>query len=107
MLLSVVKSITKFTSHGSASVNAINIEDDIRENEKKSIAILDKNAPVIDAPADCKLRWLRSQIIGGTAEIQTPFGKRKLTYADHTAYGRCLQYIEDYIIKTVLPFYGN
>ncbi|KAI3754423.1 hypothetical protein L1987_54206 [Smallanthus sonchifolius] len=69
--------------------------------------ILDKGAPGGDSSVDTKLRWLRSQIIGGFAEIQTPFGTRKLTYADHTASGRCLRYIEDYIIETVLPFYGN
>ncbi|KAJ9564717.1 hypothetical protein OSB04_000683 [Centaurea solstitialis] len=61
----------------------------------------------IGSSHDAKLRWLRSQIIGGMAEIQTPFGKRKLTYADHTASGRCLQYIEYYIIQNVLPFYGT
>ncbi|KAI3717530.1 hypothetical protein L1987_69212 [Smallanthus sonchifolius] len=67
--------------------------------------ILDKGAPGSDSSVDTKLRWLRSQIISAFAEIQTPFGTRKLTYADHTASGRCLRYIEDYIIETVLPFY--
>ncbi|XP_071695197.1 uncharacterized protein [Rutidosis leptorrhynchoides] len=69
--------------------------------------IQDKNLQDIDSNADAKLAWLRSQIIGGDAEIHTPFGIRKLTYADHTASGRCLYYIEDYIIINVLPFYGN
>ncbi|CAI9753072.1 unnamed protein product [Fraxinus pennsylvanica] len=54
-----------------------------------------------------KLSWLRSQIIGGNAEFNTPFGKRMLTYSDHTASGRSLQYIENYILDHVLPFYGN
>ncbi|KAI3825035.1 hypothetical protein L1987_06510 [Smallanthus sonchifolius] len=69
--------------------------------------ILDKGAPESDSSVDTKLRWLRSQIIGGFADIQTPFGTPKITYADHTASGRCLRYVEDYIIETVLPFYGN
>ncbi|GJN13604.1 hypothetical protein PR202_gb00325 [Eleusine coracana subsp. coracana] len=30
-----------------------------------------------------------------------------LTYADQTASGRSLRYIEDYLVKEVLPFYGN
>ncbi|KAL8233590.1 hypothetical protein R6Q59_019690 [Mikania micrantha] len=67
----------------------------------------DSGGPEGESGLDAKLRWLRSQIIGGYAEIQTPFGTRKLTYADHTATGRCLRYIEDFIIQTVLPFYGN
>ena len=53
-----------------------------------------------------KLQWIQSQIIGGNVEFGTPFGRRRLTYADHTATGRCLRYIEDYIINHVLPVYG-
>lgn len=54
-----------------------------------------------------KLSWLRSQIVGGDAEFSSPFGVRRLTYADHTASGRCLRYIENYINDNVLPFYGE
>ncbi|XP_047168093.1 uncharacterized protein LOC124836894 [Vigna umbellata] len=54
-----------------------------------------------------KLRWLRSQIIGCHAEFDSPFGKRKVLYADHTASGRSLHYNENFIINHVLPFYGN
>ncbi|PKI60163.1 hypothetical protein CRG98_019433, partial [Punica granatum] len=55
--------------------------------------------------ADEKLSWLRSQIIGADAEFMSPFGRRRITYADHTASGRCLQYIENFIANNVLPFY--
>ncbi|KAG5041288.1 hypothetical protein JHK85_013764 [Glycine max] len=54
-----------------------------------------------------KLHWLRSQIIGNDAEFDSPFGKRKVVYADHTASGRSLHYNENFIIKHLLPFYGN
>ncbi|KAE9449841.1 hypothetical protein C3L33_18257, partial [Rhododendron williamsianum] len=57
--------------------------------------------------AENKMDWLRSQIIGGDMEFESPFGERRLTYADHTASGRCLHYIENYIIDNVLPSYGN
>ncbi|KAJ4714476.1 Cysteine desulfurase [Melia azedarach] len=57
--------------------------------------------------ADKKLSWLQSQVIGNSSEFDSPFGKRRLTYADHTASGRSLRYIEDYIINKVLPCYGN
>ncbi|RZC44245.1 hypothetical protein C5167_037202 [Papaver somniferum] len=68
----------------------------------------DKEKKVVDDDEnEKKLRWLRSQVIGDDLQIGTPFGKRKLVYADHTASGRCLHYIEHYIIQNVLPFYGN
>ncbi|KAL2607800.1 hypothetical protein R1flu_026373 [Riccia fluitans] len=54
-----------------------------------------------------KLEWLRSQIIGRDIECLTPFGKRLVHYADHTASGRSLMFIENYIIQKVLPVYGN
>ncbi|RWR90658.1 putative cysteine desulfurase [Cinnamomum micranthum f. kanehirae] len=54
-----------------------------------------------------KCAWLRSQLVGNDVEFDTPFGKRHLTYADHTASGRCLHHIENYIVENVLPFYGN
>ncbi|KQJ91939.1 hypothetical protein BRADI_4g40700v3 [Brachypodium distachyon] len=57
--------------------------------------------------SDSKISWLRSQLIGKDAEFYTPFGRRLLTYADQTASGRSLHYIEDYILNEVLPFYGN
>jgi len=56
---------------------------------------------------DDKVAWLRSQLIGKDVEFDTPFGRRVLTYADQTASGRGLRYIEDYIVNEVLPFYGE
>jgi hypothetical protein len=49
------------------------------------------------AAADHKLEWLRSELIGKDVEFDTPFGRRALTYADQTASGRSLRYIEDYL----------
>ncbi|KAK2384842.1 putative cysteine desulfurase [Trifolium repens] len=57
--------------------------------------------------AEEKLCWLRSQIVGNDAEFDSPFGRRKLLYADHTASGRSLHYNENFIINYLLPFYGN
>ncbi|KAL9229739.1 hypothetical protein vseg_005174 [Gypsophila vaccaria] len=54
-----------------------------------------------------KLNWLRSQIIGGETEFDSPFGRRRITYADTTATARSLRFIEDYILSSVLPYYGN
>ncbi|CAL4984797.1 unnamed protein product [Urochloa decumbens] len=59
------------------------------------------------ARAEERVEWVRSQLVGRDAEFETPFGRRALLYADHTASGRSLRYIEDYILNHVLPFYGN
>ncbi|GMI98083.1 hypothetical protein HRI_003477600 [Hibiscus trionum] len=73
----------------------------------ESFRDLEMGVPKVNS-VDKRLSWLRSQIIGGgDVEFESPFGTRKLTYADHTASGRCLQYIENFIIANVLPFYGN
>ncbi|RZC75889.1 hypothetical protein C5167_000050 [Papaver somniferum] len=74
----------------------------------KEKEIVDENEFIEEEEEEEKLNWLRSQVIGGDDfEFETPFGKRRLVYADHTASGRSLHYIETYIVKNVLPFYGN
>ncbi|GJM93247.1 hypothetical protein PR202_ga09791 [Eleusine coracana subsp. coracana] len=59
-----------------------------------------------DSPTG-KLEWLRSQIIGAEAEFASPYGTRRITYADHTASGRCLRFVEEFVMQNVLPYYGN
>ncbi|MCF6325830.1 MAG: aminotransferase class V-fold PLP-dependent enzyme [Devosiaceae bacterium] len=50
---------------------------------------------------------LRAGLIGEGAEIVTPSGVKKITYADYTASGRALVQIEKFVIEQVLPFYAN
>ncbi len=42
---------------------------------------------------------LRKEIIGRDFFFKTPFGQRLLTYADYTASGRSVKFIEKYLIK--------
>ena len=51
-------------------------------------------------------QYLRSEIIGGDAEIDTPFGRRRLLYADYTASGRALGFMEDGL-RRLLSIYAN
>ncbi|MFT2109982.1 aminotransferase class V-fold PLP-dependent enzyme [Marinomonas sp. 2405UD68-3] len=53
------------------------------------------------------LLHIRNNIIGDNTYTKTPFGERKLTYADYTASGRSLAFIEKSITQSVLPFYAN
>lgn len=50
---------------------------------------------------------IRQSVIGAGAPIRTPFGDMPLIYADYTASGRALTFIEDYIRQQVLPYYAN
>jgi selenocysteine lyase/cysteine desulfurase len=50
---------------------------------------------------------IRESVIGSDHYIDTTFGKKPLVYADYTASGRSLGFIEDYIRDHVLPFYAN
>ena len=43
--------------------------------------------------------FLRDQTIGADVPLQTPFGERLLVYADFTASGRSLRFVEDYLAE--------
>lgn len=50
---------------------------------------------------------IRESVIGKDTAVETPFGLRRVTYADYTASGRSLSFVEDYIREQVLPLYAN
>jgi selenocysteine lyase/cysteine desulfurase len=54
-----------------------------------------------------QLERIRSAVIGDDAVLDGPFGPRRLVYADWTASGRSLAFIEDVIRDAVLPLYAN
>lgn len=53
------------------------------------------------------LRRIRESVIGEDHVMTTPYGRRRVTYADYTASGRALSFIEDAIREVVLPSYAN
>jgi Selenocysteine lyase len=50
---------------------------------------------------------IRESVIGDDQVMVGPFGPRRVTYADYTASGRALGFIEDVIRNDVLPRYAN
>jgi selenocysteine lyase/cysteine desulfurase len=56
---------------------------------------------------DRLIETIRRSVIGADTAVFTPFGLRRVTYADYTASARSLSFIEDFIRETVLPLYAN
>ncbi len=53
------------------------------------------------------IETIRTSIIGSDEVVVGPFGPRPVVYADYTASGRALTFIERYIADVVLRFYAN
>ena len=48
---------------------------------------------------DRLLRYVADNVVGNDATFSGPFGRRKVVYADYTASGRSLSFIEKYIYQ--------
>jgi selenocysteine lyase/cysteine desulfurase len=71
-------------------------------------ALEHRGAPVLDPAArERLLAYVRASVIGEAEAVETPYGARRVVYADYTASGRSLAFIEDHLREVVLPLYAN
>ncbi|XP_066254164.1 uncharacterized protein [Euwallacea similis] len=92
-------------SYGNRKLYAFPEDYPIRSSRQKSGSV---NSLVKKSEDVNKLiKYIDDNIVGKNNAFLGPFGRRKVVFCDYAASGRSLQFIEEYILREVLPTYGN
>jgi len=79
--------------------------------EAKRLSVLEEKAwrESLEKNKEKLLLTIRESAAGSHTNtlLKTVFGPKPLFYADYTASGKSLSFIEDYIQNSVLPLYAN
>lgn len=79
----------------------------IVNNTGKNLDEISRERDLLAQNKPALLKYIEESVIGDRVKFPTPFGDRPLVYADYTASGRSLSFIEDYIREVILPNYSN
>ncbi|XP_022913298.2 uncharacterized protein [Onthophagus taurus] len=99
----MTSSTTVRKSYGNRKLNTFP-EDYFRLVKQKTNA---SNAPKKSEDVAKLIKYIDDNVIGKNNAFLGPFGRRKVVFCDYVASGRSLQFIEEYILREVLPCYGN
>jgi selenocysteine lyase/cysteine desulfurase/CRP-like cAMP-binding protein len=61
----------------------------------------------LDPATRAKVQLVSRSIVGSNVALRGPFGLKRIVYADYTASGRSLGFVEDYLRDQVMPLYAN
>jgi len=83
--------------------NSSSIRKNTSYENKGKLSTVEDN----EAEAYKWVKIIRKNVIGRRCLLSTPFGEREVVYADYTASGRSLHFIEEFMDRVVSPMYGN